>query len=1412
MKYVKVALFAGLIGFVSVAEADQAMPYCFHLDGTTDNAGSSVLSTDYKVTKDGSSYDCFSSNAKFGTKAVGGGSSGPAGTYYVTAPTVGDPLLATSSDWTLSMWVNYRGTTTPWCNVGGFSIGENCFRIQRTNQNTYQLYCDQTTRIGNSDDTKAIPGGSTTDWVNLVFVYHAATQTLDIYSNAELWGSVTREAFKDKALTSISMGNYVINSIAGGTMTKEGRTTYTSVIDEVAVYDFAANGAQIEWLGKNAPSTAMFGEKEPEEITAYYKSGYFGNSSNPLVLVDAAGKNITYSGVESKWTVIIDETHLASGTTTAWCSEQSYYRSNPINIVKIIVKATNFTFKPGVSDALFDGVELEVAEGAKLTLTKDSGRNMSLGAVTFSGDGEVDASSGVAFTKPITTKGNVKVNMPANAFVATVDGTEYLTLTDAFKAAKPSGTIKVIAANWPTTALPEGFKDSEQWQGTVQFTGTMPNGFVPSNYGNVSSTIEFKGVSGGHITYTSLDFPGAIKLTNKGETAAWTVFDGYSGDSYPLSFGALTGDGDLMDIGNAKQPFVFQDASKFRGSITSVLKRFIVGDKIYNDGDGRIYVQSGYDLAVASRKSLKAANGIYVDGTIKGSGTLASATIFGNTAVIDCSEGSLTASGAVTFGSTLTIKNAEEGGVVLKCSLEPVNLRDVMLKDENGSLMPLAHLEYDQGAGEVRYFARTKKISGTGTWEVTNPMLNAFSKEFVLDLSEYYGEGGGKPIGESSHILIKFPSGTTTDASQAVIDKIQVVYPTLHAAGSLSASGNKIFFTFGHLDLYWSKWRGTFWEAVFGGDVHGNNGFGRTESGAEQAILAGDTVIFDKRHYQVAGEFAEKSPYWHYDENLYIKDEVNPGVNNDWDLKVLEGVTLKMGLRGARTTGQNIIKDFKIYVEKDSTLELGYWGNTHHYQGVIRPDVTFGGAGTITLGDDMGSSCRVEGDLKVKQDPSAQETKVPTLNVRGKELVVEGGQIDVNLTGFGALSGSGTITTPITFNNATINATDANGFTFKNKTTFTGTLTVDMTAAPTGDNLIKICTKGEGGSFSFTEGIDVLVRVNGSVQPAFYTLATDSNGNLCVKVAPTQITYDAEVVLGYDYKTMICRVTMTPAIEGVAAEVTVSDVAAKLTTWTAPVVGMRGSGRAEVMVGDADNNFEPGTYSMTVSVGGWQKNLNYTLSVANDGNLAEVNGFGYKTMQEAVAVAGESGTIKLLTNVFFAPPPGDYTIERGEYDVYITNDMEMSAQESAVKIAAPKTIDHYVLWTGCPFVIEGNWLGTALPWKTQKQIKSALTTESAINGIKPFEAYVLGIPAAEMGTYKPIVRGVQTDDPNTIELTDDLPIKDAAETGVVVTRKLVDAETKEEVCASAVYDLSQMNGKSKLLKLGYIFAPDDGQD
>ena len=1257
----------------------------------------------------------------------------------------------------------------------------------------------------------------------------------------------------------------------------------------------------------DAEGNVVPGEVAPEQITAYYVSGYFGvpaNEADALTLVNADGSAVVYNGQTAEWTIVIDDAHLKSGTVAAWCAEQSQYGSYPINVVKIVVN-TNFDLRPGDTKVLMDGVEFEVAKDVTLNLnnTQSGGRTFNLGAATFSGEGTVNATSGVAFTKDIVITGDVKVNTPANAFVAKVGEDKFLTLAGAIAAAMPDGLVEVLDNSLAGGNIPD------DWRGTVQFSGTMPAGFNPANYGNAQSTIEFKGVSGGYLSSTSLSYAGTLKLTNDGDTPAWTAQNGFSDVKYNFTFGALSGDGDFVDNGGANQQYSFADASTFAGNVTVLTKRFVIGSAGH-DKVSRIYVEKGAVANIAAGKTWDGQWAVRIDGTVKGSGTLSSAkqkqiyfgyepnvgAIDAADPVIDLADGALTVASdcGVTFGKTLTLKNVTEGAVVLKCATMPTNLGSVQLKDETGAVRSDWKLVYRDGA---------VRLGRTG------PMT-----------------------------------------------------------------------------LYWNDWRGTFWETAGGTDVHGNRGLGRDANGYVQEILPNDTVVFDKAHYQKDGVFAEQTDYWHYDENLYIKDEVQPGTSNDWDLKILEGVTLKMGLRGAKATGQNVISDLKIYVEEGSSLELGYWGNTHHYQGVIRDDVVFGGSGTIRFGADLGPSLRAEGDVLVKGG------ETPTMDLNGKELVLSGANasIEVNLTGFGAVTPTAAgihLKGDVDFGNAaTIDAsTEANRVTLDKSATFGANLTVKLTQAPTEGNPVKILALGAGATASFTDTA-VRVLVGGQPVAAFYELFTDGDGDLAVRVKERQVAYGTATGAGYDFAGALVTVTMDPAIEDLPIAVTVGD-----RVWTGT---MGADGTGVVMVGDEDTLLPSGTYAYTVTVGAnaytgngtlfigdtwfkadpssgaseeiggaWQTaapaivagkysltdtatftvsadkaadargvieqmlsfdgpmadadlaaldmtdakgaltlaedasgalcwkgyvggawvglsttvpaelgehrvRIEYDRTTANGtlqyfidgvaasepfaaagamtsvsyvgaGTLSELEGFvedsalvayagvKYKSMEDAVTAwkaADKAGAITLLTNIYFAPEPDTYYIEKNDYSLYFTNDMVIQSETkngdiSTIVVGWPVAVVGYHAGSeDFPIVIDGEWLGHTIPWKRHSLIQQELLKTPLDSDFALWQAYALGFTPEEVSTAKAIARFAT--EGSTVYITDALPVRDADETGIVVTRLLMEGdasgtvkvldEQPEATERGLPIDVTT-GGRVRCFKLGYEFEADVGE-
>ena len=1064
----------------------------------------------------------------------------------------------------------------------------------------------------------------------------------------------------------------------------------------------------------------MLGVLSLEARDVYYVDGYFGTAGADgakLRVKDATGAFTDYQVGD---TVVIRRPECV--VSEAWLSAEG-------QVPRLIRIETDFIFHSGVSTEILGDVTIAVAEGVKLTVNrKTASQNaVHVGASAFDGAGTVDLSGVQSLASPITVSTQTALVLPTNwagelmildpenldlskypGFevsvvegktylvrpVARVDGNAYDTFEKAFEAARPTGTIEVLVI--PTTGLPAALTDAAQWTGAVRFSGTLPNGFNPALYGNASSTVEFNGMAGGYLAYQGR-FSGTLKLTNGDSTPAWSAGNGYSSDNFV--FGALTGDGDFVDVnGGVTQQYSFREASGFRGGITTMGKRIVFGTTAFGT-TASIHVESGFAAVLADGRTWTASRGIYVDGVLRGGGTLASATAFGNTATLDLSAGVPQAAATVTLGSKLTLWNVQPGGTVLKTTTVPVNLENVALWDDAGTEQTDWRLVFDAARGAVKLMRRTPST------------------------------------------------------------------------------------------LYWSAWRGTFWEPVGSVDVYGNRGLMRDGDGHVMAFLPGDTIVFDRAHYvDGQGAFAEQTDFWHYDENLYISHSIEPGTAaGGWDIKVLEGVTLKLGLRGTRAGGQNVPAGFRLFIAEGSALELGYWGNTHHYQGLIRHGAVLGGRGTIYPGDDFGPSLRLEGDVF----GGDAETGTPTLDMRGRELLLagkaEGARTDVclPLRGVGEISAQNDnvhLTDAVDFGNtATIDAR-AHLLACDAAVTVGDSISVRLDAAPEGDEAIKVLSCGA--ATLGAEGTAVRVWVGASAVPDFFELVQGADGLYVRRKAGTAIVYSATARLGYDYRTMRVDAVMTPAVEGVVVTVELLEVdgAGVASVWTGT---LDAAGQCTVLVGDEDNLLEPNkVYRARVSVAGTVVDtvacfVGWPAEVGD--HLAEVDGVKYGSLRAAVAASRRTGgTIRLLTNVFFAPYPGEFPLERAGHDIRMVNDMRLDGTH----VTAPATVDHYDNGAADEsarfnFSLDGEWLGWALPWRTRKQIQTALLAPNEAGTMTRWQAYALGFAAnAEVGAdeveqARALVCAGPEDEKGTFHVRDDRLVRDARLSGVDVVRTLL---------------------------------------
>ena len=233
--------------------------------------------------------------------------------------------------------------------------------------------------------------------------------------------------------------------------------------------------------------------------------------------------------------------------------------------------------------------------------------------------------------------------------------------------------ITVVDGKWKSfPTAPAGLTASE-WTGTVVFKNyqdstTGNRDFI--NFINADSTVEFENVKGWFNS--NKDNPGTVRLT-KGTSgnAALEICNGASGfdDSHKNVFAKLVGDGKLYASWGNNFPLLIKDAIGFTGSIETVnngIGIVIGSDAAHNSPNAakaRIVVNSGAFATIDENETWTAASGIFVNGTITGAGTLASATTFGEGATIKPTKGGLKFNAAVTGEPIIDCLDAIQDGV-----------------------------------------------------------------------------------------------------------------------------------------------------------------------------------------------------------------------------------------------------------------------------------------------------------------------------------------------------------------------------------------------------------------------------------------------------------------------------------------------------------------------------------------------------------------------------------------------------------------------------------------------------------------------------------------------------------------------------------------------------------------------------
>ena len=121
------------------------------------------------------------------------------------------------------------------------------------------------------------------------------------------------------------------------------------------------------------------------------------------------------------------------------------------------------------------------------------------------------------------------------------------------------------------TSLGSGVSLAADWSGTVTLTGATLAGLNMNNLGVAGSSVEFKGVSGYlNNAITDQTYAANLILTNDGNTAAWSLNNGWSGDTRIFS-GCVSGSGTLQRTSwrGTEQEIIFAgDTSQWTGLLS----------------------------------------------------------------------------------------------------------------------------------------------------------------------------------------------------------------------------------------------------------------------------------------------------------------------------------------------------------------------------------------------------------------------------------------------------------------------------------------------------------------------------------------------------------------------------------------------------------------------------------------------------------------------------------------------------------------------------------------------------------------------------------------------------------------------------------------------------------------------------
>ena len=380
-----------------------------------------------------------------------------------------------------------------------------------------------------------------------------------------------------------------------------------------------------------------------------------------------AGEGPFADGATSPMSMVINFGDVVDGVATPG----TFVFDASVEFVKVLVRGTNGGTITATTDVMMtdleiaDGVactmdatvveqaaRIAINEGAVCTLSYNGTEEIVITAV-ISGAGQLaiegaETAGAVKLTATNTYAGGTVIN-EASTLVAG---------TNSIGTGALAGAGKLVMAGYPEAdTVRASMGDATMWLGHYVNTADMPTIAEAAedrfgSVGNANSTVEFAGTSAGYFKAAGhADFDWIV-------SGSMTFNNGNSSNGGYTFNGALLGTGTIATQNAQTDVLKFLGETKdFAGTITVGGGHCIAfGDQVDNGTkEGRLVIKAGKTANIAAGKTWSAVNGIDVEGTLGGTGTISGKLILAEGATLTA-----TADSALTLaaGATLSLPTA----------------------------------------------------------------------------------------------------------------------------------------------------------------------------------------------------------------------------------------------------------------------------------------------------------------------------------------------------------------------------------------------------------------------------------------------------------------------------------------------------------------------------------------------------------------------------------------------------------------------------------------------------------------------------------------------------------------------------------------------------------------------------------